>query len=140
MSSESPDRLPPFSREAERCVLGSMLRDNAVTGDVLQIVRAENFYAAVRAYWPALRDGDLAPAYAGVRPKLSGPGEAAKDFLVEGPADHGAKGVYHLLGIESPGLTSCLAIAAHVAALVTESGFGALYRHGTPSYAELGGT
>ncbi len=79
--------------------------------------RAEKFYAAVRAYWPGLRDGALAPGYAGVRPKLSGPGEPARDFVIEGPAQHGARGLINLLGIESPGLTASLAIAAHVRAM-----------------------
>ena len=73
--------------------------------------RAERFYAAIRKYWPALRDGELQPAYAGIRPKIVGPGEADADFVVHGPADHGIHGLVNLFGIESPGLTSCLAIA-----------------------------
>jgi L-2-hydroxyglutarate oxidase LhgO len=77
--------------------------------------RGDKFYAAVRRYWPGLPDGALLPAYAGVRPKLTGPGEPASDFLIEGPAEHGASGLINLLGIESPGLTSSLAIAAYVA-------------------------
>ena len=73
--------------------------------------RGERFYAAIRRYWPALPDGALAPAYSGVRPKLSGPGEPAADFVVQGPADHGVAGLVNLFGIESPGLTASLAIA-----------------------------
>jgi L-2-hydroxyglutarate oxidase LhgO len=76
--------------------------------------RAERFYGEVRRYWPALADGALAPAYSGMRPKVSGPGEPAADFLIRGPADHGVPGFVGLYGIESPGLTASLAIAAHV--------------------------
>lgn len=83
--------------------------------------RADSFYGAIRAYWPGLPDGALVPAYAGVRPKLSGPGEPAADFAVHGPAVHGLPGLVHLFGIESPGLTACLALADHVAALVEET-------------------
>jgi L-2-hydroxyglutarate oxidase LhgO len=77
--------------------------------------RAESFYAAIRRYWPGLPDGSLHPGYAGIRPKLSGPGEPAADFLVQGPDIHGVPGLVNLYGIESPGLTSALAIAEHVA-------------------------
>jgi L-2-hydroxyglutarate oxidase LhgO len=76
--------------------------------------RADSFYAAIRAYWPALPDGALQPAYAGIRPKLSGPGEPAADFVIQGPAAHGVRGLVNLFGIESPGLTACLAIAQRV--------------------------
>lgn len=76
--------------------------------------RAESFYAAIRAYWPALPDQALQPAYAGIRPKLSGPGEPAPDFLIQGPAAHGVRGLVNLFGIESPGLTASLAIAQRV--------------------------
>ena len=78
--------------------------------------RGDRFYAAIRRYWPALPDGALAPAYSGVRPKLSGPGDPAADFAVQGPAEHGVAGLVNLFGIESPGLTASLAIAASVAA------------------------
>jgi L-2-hydroxyglutarate oxidase LhgO len=77
--------------------------------------RAESFYASIRRYWPALPDGALVPDYAGIRPKLTGPGEKAADFLIDGPAEHGLPGLVHLFGIESPGLTSCLSIAEDVA-------------------------
>ena len=76
--------------------------------------RADAFYAEVRKYWPALADGALQPAYAGIRPKLAGPGEPAADFLVQSPATHGVPGLVNLFGIESPGLTACLALAGHV--------------------------
>ncbi len=80
--------------------------------------RADGFYAEVRRYWPALPDGALQPAYAGVRPKIVDAGGTA-DFRIDGPAAHGVPGLVNLFGIESPGLTSCLAIADHVAGLVT---------------------
>ena len=84
----------------------------------VDINRAQGFYAAIRRYWPALPDGALTPGYAGIRPKISAPTDPAADFLVSGPADHGIGGLVNLFGIESPGLTSSLAIGAHVAALV----------------------
>jgi L-2-hydroxyglutarate oxidase LhgO len=80
--------------------------------------RAEPFYRAVRSYWPGLPDGALQPGYAGIRPKLVPEGVAAPDFLIQGPRDHGVPGLVHLFGIESPGLTSCLAIADHVAGML----------------------
>jgi L-2-hydroxyglutarate oxidase LhgO len=76
--------------------------------------RAAPFYAAVRRYWPGLADGALVPAYSGVRPKLQGPGGAASDFMLQGPEAHGVAGLVNLFGIESPGLTASLAIAAEV--------------------------
>lgn len=79
--------------------------------------RGEAFYAQIRKYWPGLADGALLPAYAGIRPKLQAPGEDARDFMVQGPADHGLPGLVNLFGVESPGLTSSLAIADHVAAM-----------------------
>jgi L-2-hydroxyglutarate oxidase LhgO len=78
--------------------------------------RGDAFYAEVRRYWPGLPDGVLQPGYAGIRPKISGPKEAAADFMICGPAEHGVAGLVHLLGIESPGLTSSLAIADEVLA------------------------
>jgi len=76
--------------------------------------RSERFYAAIRRYWPGLPDGALAPGYAGIRPKTSGQGEPASDFEVQGPKVHGVPGLVHLFGIESPGLTASLALAAMV--------------------------
>lgn len=77
-------------------------------------LRAQRFYASIRRYWPELEDGALAPAYAGIRPKLSGPGEPAADFVIQGPREHGIAGLVHLFGIESPGLTASLALAKEV--------------------------
>jgi L-2-hydroxyglutarate oxidase LhgO len=76
--------------------------------------RGDAFYAAIRAYWPGLRDGALEPAYAGIRPKLQAPGAPAADFRIDGPELHDVAGQVHLYGIESPGLTSSLAIAEQV--------------------------
>lgn len=80
--------------------------------------RRAAFAADVRRYWPGLREDALAPAYSGVRPKLSGPGQAAADFRIAGPSQHGCDGVVQLFGIESPGLTASLAIAEVVAGMV----------------------
>jgi L-2-hydroxyglutarate oxidase LhgO len=80
--------------------------------------RAASFYDNIRRYWPALPDGALVPDYAGIRPKLHGPGEAQGDFMIDGPAEHGVKGLVCLYGIESPGLTSSLAIGEYVAQLL----------------------
>jgi len=77
--------------------------------------RADSFYAAIRAYWPGLRDGALSPGYSGIRPKIQAPGEPARDFVIAGPRDHGVPGLVNLFGIESPGLTACLAIGDRVA-------------------------
>src|SRR4249919_3950262 len=76
--------------------------------------RADKFYAAVRRYWPGLRDGALQPGYAGIRPKIVPPGAPAQDFTIQGPAEHGVPGLINLFGIESPGLTSSLALAEQV--------------------------
>jgi len=79
---------------------------------------AEHFYGEVRRYWPGLPDGALQPGYVGIRPKIRGPGEPAQDFRIDGPDTHGVPGLVNLFGIESPGLTSSLAIAEHVVALL----------------------
>jgi len=80
--------------------------------------RGDAFYAEVRKYWPALQDGALQPGYAGIRPKISGPDDVAADFLIQGPATHGVAGLVNLFGIESPGLTSAMAIAQQVAGML----------------------
>ncbi len=80
--------------------------------------RGEVFYAAIRDYWPGLPDNSLQPGYAGIRPKLQGPGDPPHDFRIDGPARHGLPGLVNLLGIESPGLTAALAIGEYVAALL----------------------
>jgi L-2-hydroxyglutarate oxidase LhgO len=82
--------------------------------------RAEVFYASIRRYWPDLRDGALQPGYTGVRPKLSAEGAPARDFEIQGPRAHGVPGLVNLYGIESPGLTSSLAIAEHVYHLLSQ--------------------
>ena len=81
--------------------------------------RAEKFYAAIRTYYPDLKDGMLQPGYSGIRPKIHGPGEPQPDFLVQGPDAHGVPGLINLFGIESPGLTSSPAIADAVLRLTT---------------------
>ncbi|KPU99164.1 FAD-dependent oxidoreductase [Variovorax paradoxus] len=85
---------------------------------VVDPARGDAFYAEVRKYWPALPDGALIPGYAGMRPKISGPGDPAADFRIDGPRAHGVRGLVNLFGIESPGLTSSLAIGRHVADLL----------------------
>ncbi len=80
--------------------------------------RAAIFYGAIRRYWRQLADGQLLPAYAGIRPKIAKAGEAAADFCISGPADHGVAGVVNLFGMESPGLTASLALADRVASIV----------------------
>ncbi|MDA1097991.1 MAG: NAD(P)/FAD-dependent oxidoreductase [Proteobacteria bacterium] len=82
--------------------------------------RAEVFYDAVRRYYPDLPDDSLRPAYSGMRPKLQRPGGGAEDFLLQGPDSHGVAGLINLYGIESPGLTASLAIAEHVAAMLSD--------------------
>jgi len=81
----------------------------------VNVARAPFFYESIRRYWPRLADGALVPDYTGIRPKLQGPGEAAVDFRIESAADHGIPSLVNLLGIDSPGLTSSLAIGDYVA-------------------------
>ena len=82
--------------------------------------RGDAFYAAIRNYWPGLADRALQPGYAGIRPKLQAPGEPAHDFRIDGPATHGCAGLVNLFGIESPGLTSSLAIGDYVANMLRD--------------------
>ena len=82
--------------------------------------RAAMFYPAIRTYWPGLADGTLVPDYAGIRPKLTGLGEPAADFMIDTPAEHGLPRIVHLFGIESPGLTASLSIAQDVVAKLAE--------------------
>src|SRR6185437_14972881 len=77
--------------------------------------RVHLFYARIRTYWPNLPDGSLSPDYAGIRPKLSGPGETQGDFLIDTPDKHGLPGLVQMFGIESPGLTSSLSLGEAVA-------------------------
>jgi L-2-hydroxyglutarate oxidase LhgO len=81
--------------------------------------RSERFYPAIRKYWPSLPDGALMPSYSGIRPKIVPPAVATQDFLMQGPRDNGVEGLINLFGIESPGLTSSLAIADHVTELAS---------------------
>ena len=83
--------------------------------------RSRSFYEAIRRYWPGLPDAALLPAYSGVRPKLSRRGEPAVDFLFDAPQTHGHPGLVVLYGIESPGLTSSLAIGRYVLDLLNEA-------------------
>ena len=80
--------------------------------------RGAAFYAEIRKYWPGLPDDALVPGYAGVRPKITPPGQPASDFVIQGPKQHGVPGLVNLFGIESPGLTSALAIGKMVSAML----------------------
>lgn len=85
---------------------------------VVDPARGDAFYAEVRKYWPGLPDGALQAGYAGIRPKIQSPSEPARDFLIQGPADHGVPGLVNLFGMESPGLTSALAIGRQVSEML----------------------
>lgn len=85
---------------------------------------ADSFYRYIRKFWPALPDGALSPDYAGIRPKLHGPGEPQPDFRIDGADAHGLPGLVALFGIESPGLTSSLAIGEEAAARLGLSSAG----------------
>ena len=80
--------------------------------------RGEEFYGLVRRYWPGLPDGALQPSYAGVRPKIVPPGNQLQDFRIDGPQVHGVPGLINLFGMESPGLTSSLAIGRYVMKMI----------------------
>ncbi len=80
--------------------------------------RVEDFYAAVRRFWPGLENGELKPGYAGIRPKIARAGSSDADFVIQGPDVHGIPGLVNLYGIESPGLTAAMAIAENVAEIV----------------------
>ena len=88
----------------------------------VDVSQAEAFYPAIRRYWPDLPDGALQPDYTGIRPKLYREGETPRDFLIQGPEDHGVPGIINLFGIESPGLTASLAIAEEVAEMAARAG------------------
>jgi L-2-hydroxyglutarate oxidase LhgO len=87
--------------------------------------RGDSFYADIRRYWPDLPDRALAPDYAGIRPKLGPAGSPNADFRIDGPDRHGVPGLVNLFGMESPGLTACLAIADHVAEVLALGDSGA---------------
>ncbi|VAH80872.1 unnamed protein product [Triticum turgidum subsp. durum] len=84
--------------------------------------RCSGFYSVIRKYFPNLKDGSLEPGYSGIRPKLSGPGQRPSDFVIQGEEVHGIPGLVNLFGIESPGLTSSLAIAEHIVSRSTARG------------------
>jgi L-2-hydroxyglutarate oxidase LhgO len=86
----------------------------------VDVSRAAAFYQCIRDYWPGLPDHSLVPDYCGIRPKLTGPGEAAADFMIETPKQHGLPRTVHLFGIESPGLTCALSMAEEVVADLSE--------------------
>lgn len=102
--------------------LGPDIQWGASLGDYsVDEARRRRFWEEARRFWPALREEQLTPGYAGLRPKLAGPGEEG-DFRIDGPEIHGVEGVINLFGIESPGLTSCLAIGAEVARRLAAAG------------------
>ena len=76
--------------------------------------RKRDFVASISSYFPGLDADKLHPAYTGIRPKITAPGEPAADFLIQGEEHHGVHGLVNLFGIESPGLTASLAIADYV--------------------------
>jgi L-2-hydroxyglutarate oxidase LhgO len=80
--------------------------------------RVPIFAEVIREYWPRLDASRLYPAYAGIRPKISGAGEATRDFCISGPKDHGLAGIVNLFGMESPGLTASLALGEYIAAMM----------------------
>jgi L-2-hydroxyglutarate oxidase LhgO len=77
--------------------------------------RGASFYEHVRGYWPGLPDNSLVPDFAGIRPKITGPGEPQADFMIDAPEHHGVPRLVQLFGIESPGLTSSLSLGEEVA-------------------------
>ena len=82
--------------------------------------KRSTFAQAIQIYFPSLAADQLVPAYAGIRPKISGPNEKPGDFVVSGPQDSGIPGLIQLFGIESPGLTASLSIGSYVSALIKE--------------------
>jgi L-2-hydroxyglutarate oxidase LhgO len=82
----------------------------------VNVQRLPRFESAIRTWWPGLPAGALTPAYAAIRPRITGEGEALADFRIEDVAVHGVPGLVNLFGIESPGLTASLALASEVAA------------------------
>ena len=91
--------------------LESVLTESGVEYAV-DAARAPLFYAAIRQYWPGLPAGGLVPDYAGLRPRISAPGEPLADFRIDDARLHGMPQVLNLFGIESPGLTASLAVAS----------------------------
>lgn len=79
--------------------------------------RRTRFVEAIRDWYPGLDESRLHPGFVGVRPSLQAPGRPARDFVLSGPAEHGIKGLVNLFGIDSPGLTACMALAEEVLAI-----------------------
>jgi len=104
---------------ARRCKFGPDLHWVEELDYDVDETQAEAFYASIRRYWPELPDGALQPDYTGIRPKIYARGEAPRDFYIQCADEHGVPGLINLYGIESPGLTSSIAIGAHVADLVS---------------------
>ncbi|MGZ8407288.1 MAG: NAD(P)/FAD-dependent oxidoreductase, partial [Caulobacteraceae bacterium] len=102
-------------------VFGPDLRYVEVEDYSVDETRRPVFEEAIRRYWPALPDGALTPDYAGIRPKLHGPDEPQPDFWLDGEDSHGLQGLVALFGIESPGLTSSLAIGERVAEMLSQT-------------------
>jgi L-2-hydroxyglutarate oxidase LhgO len=94
--------------------------DNLQFDYKVDIKRVESFYPAIRTYWPSLPDDSLVPDYSGIRPKVSQAGRSAGDFIILGRKELGVAGVVSLHGMESPGLTACLAIADKVHDMLVE--------------------
>lgn len=105
-----------FGPDLEWCDCAGAAEDTSFDGQ--DGARRVRFEREIRRYWPGLTDGALAPGYVGIRPKIYRSGEPAADFAIHGEREHGVPRLVALYGIESPGLTSSLAIGDHVAALL----------------------
>ena len=112
-----------MSRSISPAACALVLTSNGSTASITKSIPAAPIHSmrASARYWPTLADGTLVPDYSGIRPKLTGPGQPAADFMIEGPAQHGMAGLVHLFGIESPGLTSALSIAQDVVGRLKKS-------------------
>lgn len=125
VSRESSERVHVTLDLAGQCKFGPDLRWIDSVDYSFEPSREAAFYQGIRRYYPGLADGALVPGYTGIRPRLDRPGAplhgAPPDFRIEGAPTHGCPGLVNLFGIESPGLTSCLAIGAYVRALVSSS-------------------
>lgn len=89
--------------------------------------------AAIRSWWPGLDPARLSVDFVGIRPRVTGPGQPPGDWCILGPAQHGAAGQIHLLGIDTPGLTACLTLAEHVAGLASLADPAGRASHPAPS-------
>jgi L-2-hydroxyglutarate oxidase LhgO len=100
-------------------ILGPDLEYVDTTDYTVDPARADKFYSDVRRSWPGLEDGSLKPDYAGIRPEIHGPGEAQPDFRIDDRDTHGLPGLITMFDIESPGLTSSLAIGKLIATMLS---------------------